>query len=196
MRIHRKLRRRRQIARNTARKWRTLWGLALRGGVDAANLATRSLIPVKACWTSTLNSDTSPIREKLHRVLSFTQLTIDTKPTSLRQRPDTRYRLHPPRHVPRGRLDTRCCHDLLEGGAINATSASSPPGRDDSVLDRRCSHYSPAINTPSPPPDSHAAPPPYPRLLGHATPASVGGDTRLSLRGLAPPPQPITTVDQ
>lgn len=77
-------------------------GTCLEGGADAANLATRSLLPVKASWTSTLNPDTLSIREKLHSVLSFTQLTIDTGPTSLRQRPDTCYRLHPRDVLPAG----------------------------------------------------------------------------------------------
>lgn len=53
-------------------------------------------------------------------------------------------------------------------------------GGDDSVLARRCSHYSPAINTPTPRPDSHAALPPYPQCPGQATPASVGAEGGLS----------------
>lgn len=50
----------------------------------------------------------------------------------------------------------------------------------DSVLSRRCSHYSPAINTQTPRPDSHAAPPPYPPSPGQATPTSVGAEGGLS----------------
>lgn len=71
--------------------------------MDAVNPDTRSLTPVKASCTSGLNRDTSQIREKLHRVLSFTQLTVDTKPTALRHRPEACYRPCPPRRVPRGR---------------------------------------------------------------------------------------------
>ncbi|MPC53286.1 hypothetical protein E2C01_047175 [Portunus trituberculatus] len=80
-------------------------------------------------------------------------------------------------------------------GAVMVSSQEEPlmppaapllRGGHDSVLGRRCPHYSLAINTPTPRTNSHTAPPPYPPRPGQATPASVGAEGGLSSPGRVP----------